>query len=263
MRSMKSCPTCSRTYSDDTLTFCLNDGNLLSAPYQHQAIQTVPASDITNPPPTEVLPSALKTAESTRQSPQYQTIPAFQSSAFNPDIGKQQSQKKGNNKGWLAIGILVFLMMVIGTVLIVGRSIWLSKNNSTVKSSASNSNASNNNSMPTSTASTPQERVGIDITGTWKGKFQDSPATLIINNQNDNSYSGTLNNSGALVGVGGTINESTRQITLEEREVIRTQKGRTWTLGSGKGVVSEDGKRMSGKSRDKRNGAYSWTLSKS
>jgi uncharacterized membrane protein HdeD (DUF308 family) len=30
---MKSCPTCNRTYPDDTLAFCLMDGSVLSAPY--------------------------------------------------------------------------------------------------------------------------------------------------------------------------------------------------------------------------------------
>lgn len=34
---MKSCPTCNRTYPDDTLAFCLVDGSVLSAPYDPQA----------------------------------------------------------------------------------------------------------------------------------------------------------------------------------------------------------------------------------
>lgn len=33
---MKSCPQCRRTYSDETLSFCLEDGALLSAPYNPQ-----------------------------------------------------------------------------------------------------------------------------------------------------------------------------------------------------------------------------------
>jgi hypothetical protein len=34
---VKSCPTCNRTYPDDTLAFCLVDGSILSAPYDPQA----------------------------------------------------------------------------------------------------------------------------------------------------------------------------------------------------------------------------------
>jgi len=34
---MKSCPQCNRTYSDDTISFCLEDGTLLSVPYEPNA----------------------------------------------------------------------------------------------------------------------------------------------------------------------------------------------------------------------------------
>lgn len=33
---MKRCPTCNRTYSADTFTFCLEDGALLSAPFDSE-----------------------------------------------------------------------------------------------------------------------------------------------------------------------------------------------------------------------------------
>jgi hypothetical protein len=51
---MKSCPTCNRTF-DDTFTFCLVDGAILSAPYDSQATLIIPEARITNPPPTELL----------------------------------------------------------------------------------------------------------------------------------------------------------------------------------------------------------------
>ena len=34
---MKSCPACKRTYFEDTFAFCLEDGSLLSAPYDPDA----------------------------------------------------------------------------------------------------------------------------------------------------------------------------------------------------------------------------------
>ncbi len=49
---MKSCPTCNRTYSDDSFTFCLSDGALLSAPYDPQATLILP-SRRTDPPAGE------------------------------------------------------------------------------------------------------------------------------------------------------------------------------------------------------------------
>ncbi len=33
---MKRCPQCNRTYSDDTFSFCLEDGVLLSAPFNSE-----------------------------------------------------------------------------------------------------------------------------------------------------------------------------------------------------------------------------------
>ncbi len=51
---MKSCPVCSRTF-EDTLTYCLIDGSVLSAPFDPQA--TLPNLEVlkTDPSPTEVV----------------------------------------------------------------------------------------------------------------------------------------------------------------------------------------------------------------
>jgi hypothetical protein len=65
---MKRCPTCNRTYSDETLTFCLADGSLLSAPYDSEATQRIPPPRITNHAPTEVLPSAQSSSQKTQRS---------------------------------------------------------------------------------------------------------------------------------------------------------------------------------------------------
>ena len=56
---MKSCPTCNRTF-DESFTFCLVDGAVLSAPYDPQETQRIPAPRITNPPPTELLASSAE-----------------------------------------------------------------------------------------------------------------------------------------------------------------------------------------------------------
>jgi len=50
---MKHCPACNRTYADDSITFCLADGTLLSASYDPDATQRIPAR-LTNPQPTEI-----------------------------------------------------------------------------------------------------------------------------------------------------------------------------------------------------------------
>jgi len=64
---MKQCPTCKRTYSDSSLSFCLDDGALLSAPFPTQAV----GGRAVDPPPTLAMPGeqpALTQPARTRQS---------------------------------------------------------------------------------------------------------------------------------------------------------------------------------------------------
>lgn len=65
---MKACPTCNRTYADETLTYCLADGSLLSAPYDPEATQRLPLSRSTNPTKTEVLLSSPPIGQSVKQT---------------------------------------------------------------------------------------------------------------------------------------------------------------------------------------------------
>ena len=50
---MKQCPTCLRTYSDVSITFCLADGALLSPPFPTQSVEPTAVE----PPPTLVMDS--------------------------------------------------------------------------------------------------------------------------------------------------------------------------------------------------------------
>lgn len=62
---MKRCSECGRTYSDETLIYCLADGSLLSAPYALPATLIDPAPPVGSSTPTEVLPSYPPHIEST------------------------------------------------------------------------------------------------------------------------------------------------------------------------------------------------------
>jgi hypothetical protein len=53
---IKECPTCRRTYSDQSITFCLADGSLLSAPFDPQATQQLPLSQSPEPMATALMP---------------------------------------------------------------------------------------------------------------------------------------------------------------------------------------------------------------
>lgn len=69
---MKSCPTCNRTF-EDTFTFCLIDGAILSAPFDPAETRTGPRRS-SEPPPTEVIRSPAKPADA--NPPLHSTIRA-------------------------------------------------------------------------------------------------------------------------------------------------------------------------------------------
>ena len=76
---MKQCPTCQRTYSDKSISFCLEDGSLLSAPYPTQSSN----APIT-PPPTVVMPSS--------ELPPLQRGGQSTVTAVHPQIGSTHEQ---------------------------------------------------------------------------------------------------------------------------------------------------------------------------
>jgi formylglycine-generating enzyme required for sulfatase activity len=103
---MKSCPTCKRTF-DDTMTFCLVDGSILSAPFDPQATEHLPSSRNSDPARTEILHPAPNTANSTRPpeadkdlTPPPQTIrspasePSLQETTASP-VAQEYSSTEG------------------------------------------------------------------------------------------------------------------------------------------------------------------------
>src|SRR5712691_1859396 len=57
---MKRCPKCNRTYRDDTLRFCLEDGTALAtvgrSPSDEATRRSGPSARDSDPPPTEIMP---------------------------------------------------------------------------------------------------------------------------------------------------------------------------------------------------------------
>ena len=98
---MKSCPTCNRTYADETLAFCLVDGSILSAPYDPEATQRIPPPRSTNPPPTETMPRGESSNNATL-----------------PSSGKSKGQKL--LKGAIVGGAIGFVLGLIAVVLRLG-----------------------------------------------------------------------------------------------------------------------------------------------
>jgi hypothetical protein len=130
---MKRCPQCNRTYDDDALSFCLDDGSPLvstTAPSSFDPSATVqyPQSRETSPPPTIAYPGA----------PPSLTPPPIPPPAWSP-MPSAQPQKRSPWPWILGIGaVLVFLG--IGLVILVFAIASMTSDNS------NNSNANNSNS---------------------------------------------------------------------------------------------------------------------
>jgi hypothetical protein len=97
---MKRCPTCNRTFADDSTTFCLADGSLLSAPYDPDATQRIPAH-LTNTSPTEVL---------TTSPPPIHVLP------YHPSPAYPVRQK---NRATLPLVIALLALLVGGGIVVL------------------------------------------------------------------------------------------------------------------------------------------------
>ena len=163
---MKRCPECRRTYSDETLTYCLADGALLSAPYDPNATLQIPPPRSTSLTPTEVSPPQL------------------------PRSGPASGGKP----------FLLYLCIALAALLVGGGAIvWL-------KSGAKDSSATSTSTpektvekkeqqaMPTSSSSMSTEK-SLDISGEWNGIATSGDKTLLfkmIFSQSGESVGGTI-----------------------------------------------------------------------
>lgn len=113
---MKRCPTCSRSFDDDTLTFCLEDGSPLvrEAASRADSQETLVSPSPTVPPLQSS--SGLPSTRSYNQLPGKGTISASQ---FNvPAQGYGPATKQRRIWPWI-VAILAILFLVIAAVVIM------------------------------------------------------------------------------------------------------------------------------------------------
>lgn len=109
---IKRCPSCNRTYSDESISFCLADGALLSAPYD--AIRE-------EAPPTEILPAEERPVASRPVPPTeppkaaVPTMTSLGGQNYAPsEVRKPESKRRSYGFIWAAIALLVVGGIVIG-----------------------------------------------------------------------------------------------------------------------------------------------------
>ena len=118
---MKSCPTCNRTYPDDTLAFCLIDGSVLSAPYDPAETRRIPATRNTASAVTEVLSDSASRdprppLPSTIQAPVPQ-VPFLHSEGPPPGYSARKSVVP-----WLLVGFAILLIAIFVVLILATRS---------------------------------------------------------------------------------------------------------------------------------------------
>jgi hypothetical protein len=142
---MKNCPTCNRTYDDETLTFCLEDGVRLSSPYDPRATLPGPATRATDPPRTEILPPHLAPGN---QGPAtlLSSNPAFVPLAY-PQGTPQQLTQKHSAKHWIILSGVLGLVLV-GLVIVLGYMVWKANSKSNPEPASLSSPARPDNDVP-------------------------------------------------------------------------------------------------------------------
>ena len=115
---MKTCPTCSRVYDDETITYCLHDGSLLTTTTYDAAPPTMRV-----PVPRSTDPSAAATLYSDAQ--QSEPPPTISSSQFGP-WAQPQPQPAKRRSGKILLGIVALLLLGagIGLGIALSRGYW-------------------------------------------------------------------------------------------------------------------------------------------
>lgn len=178
---MKSCPACNRTYADDTFTFCLDDGALLSAPYDPQATLRIPSTRSTDQT-TEVLGAAPQSdarPHGQRTTARPSNLSDYQQAA----VANTPPQKRGGRTS-LAVGLVIATLAA--AVLILGYVVWSGNQNTQSEASKRDANASSNrppqptpttqiNSNATSNTTAQATPIGLGdprqpwLDGVWEG----------------------------------------------------------------------------------------------
>ena len=116
---MKSCPTCNRTF-EDTLTFCLVDGSILSAPFDPQATLVLPEKHI-GLPPTEAAPVQAPSRNKLQTTmPSSQVSPHFPNLLVSPEQEHDTTSEAAagvDRNIYIVVVILILFAIIIAVVI--------------------------------------------------------------------------------------------------------------------------------------------------
>ena len=135
---MKKCPACSRTYTDQTLNFCLEDGAVLSV--QDDPDKTV---QISVPQDTDSILTKISYPTAKPSNPPPPTMTTMLSPQMPPDYAEKapyQAPAAGTgSKLWLATSLLAFLTMCV-----IGAIVWFNVVNTSPDDNGNSNNHETN-----------------------------------------------------------------------------------------------------------------------
>jgi hypothetical protein len=171
---MKHCPTCQRIYTDDTMSYCLEDGTRLLAGSDADSGKTLVLGDSTassEPPPTEILPPSLAPTVGAQQKARTPTVrqqarPTQQEEQPEAQVATGATQRK-STASLVALTIIATILLLglggLGTWLLLrgdvsetARRDEDSKGGKGTDNTPPGSNISNNQLPGNMNASTPQ-----------------------------------------------------------------------------------------------------------
>lgn len=153
---MKICPACSRMYADESMSYCLDDGSVLSAVHDPQKTLDLPSvggtaeSVVTRVSVQSETPETVAFPAPTVASPA-PTIPAMRPRAARDTV---QTPSAGGSK-WLP-GVLIGMVIGVGGAGLIGGVMYLNRASETSK--VANSSPSREIAKSNSDASTVAER---------------------------------------------------------------------------------------------------------
>lgn len=152
---MKICPNCQKTYTDDDLNFCLDDGAILNQLNQTNS----------NALPETVLINQTRT---TTPNQPYGNEPPAQGNWNNP--AQFTMQPKKSSKTWIwVVGILGFTVLLCGGGF-VGFVAWVG----TLDTNTNSANGSNSRIANTAATATPTDRTNVEKIDLSKWVIKDS-----------------------------------------------------------------------------------------
>jgi hypothetical protein len=167
---MKRCPNCNRTYTDQALNFCLEDGTPLvgvtPSPTESNETMRYGAPRDTNPPPTQIY----------RPAPAPQTPPpvANRPPHFQPQWSPMPiaQPRKSHAVWWVLGGLAVVVVLGIGIVVILLAVASISQSNSNSNRLA-NANTANRNLNSNRWSNANSSRANTNSTTPLPAAFSD------------------------------------------------------------------------------------------